>query len=89
MHKQSHTHTSPASPAGWDPEGILGLDLKKAYGLAYRSSMLRGVRQSAPPLSALLGAEWRLRRTVVWQRVIVASTGRATWRRSFAHRGGW
>ena len=64
-------------------DAIVGLDLKNAYGLIYRSSCLEGLCHHVPELAPLAAAEWQNQGTRVWQVVD------GKWQLSFTARGGW
>ena len=52
-----------------DLKCLFSSDLKNAYGMAYRSALLRGLRLKAPALAAFLGTKWCDGGNTVWQRV--------------------
>ena len=64
-------------------DAIVGLDLKNAYGLIFRSSCLEGLCHHVPELAPLAAAEWQNQGTRVWQVV------NGQWQLSFTARGGW
>ena len=66
-----------------DPVIFAGLDLEKAYGRAYRSACVRGLRRRAPTLAPLAATQWRCATVTAWQRADGA------WRASETCRGGW
>ena len=68
------------------PQGPLvfaGLDLENAYGRAYRSACVRGLRRRAPTLAPLAATQWSCAAVTAWQRADGA------WRSSETTRGGW
>ena len=65
------------------PDGVAALDLENAYGLAFRSSCLRGLRARAPAVAVMAAAQWQSLAVGAWQRAP------AGWRHSLTHRGGW
>ena len=66
-----------------DPTVFAGLDLENAYGRAYRSACVRGLRRRAPTLAPLAATQWSCDGVIAWQR----SGGE--WRPSVCRRGGW
>ena len=66
-----------------DPLVFAGLDLENAYGRAYRSACVRGLRGRAPTLAPLAATQWSCAAVTAWQRADVA------WRSSETTRGGW
>ena len=65
------------------PVMFAGLDLENAYGRAYRSACVRGLRRRAPTLAPLAATQWSCDTVTAWQRADGA------WRSSETRRGGW
>ena len=51
-----------------DPVIFVGLVLENAYGRAYRSACVRGVRRRAPTLAPLAATQWSCATVTAWQR---------------------
>ena len=51
-----------------DPVIFAGLDLENAYGRAYRSACVRGLRRRAPTLAPLAATQWGCSTVTAWQR---------------------
>ena len=66
-----------------DPLMFAGLDLENAYGRAYRSACIRGLRRRAPTLAPLAATQWSCAAVTAWQRAD------GSWRSSETTRGGW
>ena len=66
-----------------EPDGVAALDFENAYGLAFRSSCLRGLRARAPALAVMAATQWQGHTVGAWQRAP------AGWRYSLTHHGGW
>ena len=60
-----------------------GLDFENAYGRAYRSACVRGLRGRAPTLAPPVATQWSCDTVTAWQRADRA------WRSSETRRGGW
>ena len=77
---------APDTPVG-DLQLLFSSDLANAYGQAFRSALLRGLRLKAPQLAAFLGTKWANGANTVWQRLRTPA-GQMTWHASQAERGG-
>ena len=63
-------------------------DLRNAYGLVKRSTLLRGLRAKAPRLARLLATKWSDGSNTVFHRIKKDGAHVNSWRTSQAWRGG-